>query len=372
MGFWIRLLLYIAPFALGFLGVTGFLIYAGESMPLGMVLEQQAGDTPTLFRYRYGNRDQQYKIMATNRRGPEVLAIGSSRILQFRDRFFNRAPERFYNAAAPAWTLDQIERVLQDIDEAALPRVLILALDPPWFNDAYAPDVFPPDVSDYANLFLVNRSFAQDVLAGESFDISQYLAREDPGGDGAALGLRAIRDGHGFRRDGSEQYGDFLVAQWLSPAGQRAAHMAKMQAGEDMYVRGDTPSPEKLAQLAALLDWAAAHEITVIGYLPSYAPSLWEAMMRGGQHAYVAALPPVLRAMFAERSFAFFDFSDVSGLGLTDADFFDGWHLSELGNLMLYTQMVYALPDLLGPYSDTGLLEADIRSATDTFRVYGG
>lgn len=375
--FWLKLALFLLPFAAVFLLLTGMLVYVGESMPLGMVaaLQQQRDDV--LYRPQYGNRDQQFKALSVNLRRPEVLALGSSRILQFRAAFFDKNPDAFYNAAAPAWRLPQVSRLLHSITPDAMPRVLILAIDPPWFNDAYEGDIFPSDLTDTENILLADRSFAQDVLTGKNFaangiDLGRYLRRDEPGGSGGlALGLRAIRDGHGFRSDGSEQYGDFLVAGFLHPSFMLDNHLMWMRNGEQMYVYGDTVSETALAELAALLDFAAAHDIQVIGFLPSYAPDLWARMMRRGNHRYIEALTPRLREIFAARGMPFFDFSDGLSVDTPDAEFFDGWHASELGNLRLYLKMLAALPDVLGQYSNERALMEIAANAHDTWRVFG-
>jgi hypothetical protein len=377
MDFRLKLVIYLTPFALGFFLLTGVLVYVGESMPLGTVVAMQQADEKVLFRYQYGNRDQAFKLLSANTRRADVLAVGSSRILQFRAGFFNRNPDAFYNAAAPAWRLEQVEQLVYGLEPDALPKVLILAIDPPWFNDDYEGDEFPKPLSDYENLFLVNRSFLQDFLGGvdfsrPGFNTRSYLQRREPGGSGGtALGLRAIRDGHGFRSDGSEQYGDFLVAGWLTQTGQRDVHIRWMQRGRDMYVYGETVSETALTRLSALLDYAAKHDITVIGFLPSYAPNLWERMMRRGRHTYITALTPRLQALFDARGFVFFDFSDGASVDTRTWEFFDGWHASELSNLRLYLKMLEALPDVLGEYSDLTELRQISLQATNTWNVFG-
>jgi hypothetical protein len=374
--FWAKLLAFLLPFALAFCALTGIMIYLGESMPLSWVVaQQQAADV--LYRPKYGNRDQQFKALSVNMRRPEVLALGSSRILQFRAGFFNRKPDAFYNAAAPAWTLPQVSKLFYSLDQEALPRILILAIDPPWFNDAYEADEFSAPVSDLEHLFLVDRSVLQDAIRGEAFDRSgfenaDYLRRDEPGGSGAlALGMRAIRDGHGFRSDGSEQYGDFLIAGWLWQPQQRENHMRMMRRGEQMYVYGETVSEHSLAKLSELLDFAAQHDIIVIGFLPSYAPELWKRMAARGNHNYIEALTPRLRDLFAQHDFPFFDFSDGASTGTADEEFFDGWHASELSNLRLYLAMLEALPDVLGEYSDAEKLSAVAASASYAWDVFG-
>ena len=148
--FWRRIVIFTLPFAVPFLLLTSCLVYMGESMPLAWVVaHQQAGEA--LYRPRYGNRDLQFKTLSINMRQPEVLALGSSRILQFRAGFLTEEPEAFYNAAAPAWTLDQITALVAGIEPGHEPGILILAVDAPWFNDAYLGDVFPPTTSDLSH-----------------------------------------------------------------------------------------------------------------------------------------------------------------------------------------------------------------------------
>jgi hypothetical protein len=232
-------------------------------------------------------------------------------------------------------------------------------------------------VSDLEQLLLVDRSILQDMISGESFgrtgfENAAYFRREEPGGSGAlALGMRAIRDGHGFRSDGSEQYGDFLIADWLWQPQQRENHLEMMRRGEQMYVYGDTVSEPSLNELSVLLDFAAQNDIMVIGFLPSYAPELWERMIARGNHRYIDALTPRLADLFAAHGFPFFDFSDGASTGTADDEFFDGWHASELSNLRLYLAILEALPDILGEYSDYAALSLVAASACNTWGGFG-
>ena len=374
--FWTKLVLYVLPFAVGFALLTGGLMYIGESMPLRWVVWLQQRDDSVLFLNRYGNRDLEFKRLSVNARQPQVMALGSSRILQFRGGFFTIDPSAFYNAAGPGWGLADISELLMTIDRDALPEILFLSLSHPWFHETYNMDVEFADVSDFSNLFAVNRTFIQELLAGErfdrdGFDVTAYLRRVDPGGEGMALGMRAIRDGHGFRSDGSERYGDFLVAGWLGQPEQREYHLELMRAGDDMYAYGDTVSQARLDLLDELLAYAARHDIYVIGFLPPYMPSLWEEMMARGNHGYMVELPEALETLFERHDFSFFDYSNGAWIDLTDEDFFDGWHGSELANLRLYLNIMNALPDVLSPYTDANVLWEIVANADDTWQVFG-
>jgi hypothetical protein len=249
--------------------------------------------------------------------------------------------------------------------------VLLLGLDQPWFNPNFVPENFEPEVSDFAEVFLVNRSVFQELLAGpRPPDFAQLLGRTEPGFGGTALGIRAITDGHGFRNDGSEQYGDFLIAGWLSPETERSRHLEWLRAGERMYVHGNAVSEDALRQLDSLLQYCQQHNVLVVAFFPPFAPSLYAEMLAGGQHTYINPAYERVSHLFDQYSFPLFNFSDGGQFG-TDGDFFDGWHGSERINLQLYITMAQALPDVFGQYSDLATLQQAVSQATDTFNLFG-
>ena len=90
-----KILVFSMPFVIAFLTLTGMLMYIGESMPIEWVVRLQDQDAPILYRVKYGNIDQRYKLTATNYHQPEVLILGSSRMLQFRDVFLNNDRNTF-------------------------------------------------------------------------------------------------------------------------------------------------------------------------------------------------------------------------------------------------------------------------------------
>lgn len=370
--FFKRLTLFLFPFAALIVLVNGALVYVGESMPLALVVMQQQNDE-VLYRPNYGSRDQQFKLMSANARRAEVLAVGSSRVLQMRAGLLTQKPHVFYNAGAPAWQLEQVDALVRGLNDDALPEVLIIGVDPVWFNADYAAPQLPAPASDFETLFSVNRSMLQDIITGKrEYDWARVFARHDPYAGTMALGTRALIDGHGFRSDGSEQYGDFLVGRYLDAATERERHLQWMRDGVDMYVYGvaDSLDLAALARFEALLDDARARGVTVIAFAPPFAPTLYERMVRRGNHAYMDTLHARLRVMLEQRGFYYFDFSDSRQLNVTDADFFDGWHGSERVYLRLFAQMSDTLPDVLGRYTDADVLRAIDAAAGDTFRVF--
>lgn len=370
--FWLKLIAYISPFALIFILVTGYLIYIGESMPLAWVANTQSEAVPSLFRNLYGNRDYAYKLYNIRLREPEIIALGSSRVLQIRDGFFNKNPEAFYNAGAPAWQLEEVYDLVKAIPKEQLPEVILLGIDFPWFNPDYPAAPETVSVNDWENLFLVNRAFIQDLLLGDDFNLEALSKRIEPGSESAlALGIKAIRDGHGFRNDGSEQYGDFLVAQWLSQASERERHLALMRSGGEMYVYGDVVDQTAINMLDDLLDYANENNFIIIGFFPQYMPSLWEEMMHSGHYAYIPQAKESIESAFNLHGFPIFDYSNGAWIGTTDEEFFDGWHASELANLRQYRHLLSYTESILGDYSDDASLARIENAAISTWDVFG-
>jgi hypothetical protein len=368
--FWRKLMLFLVPFALIVVLVNGGLMYLGESMPLAWVVAQQQR-AEALYRPQYGNRDPQFKALSIEARRPEVIAVGSSRVLQMRAGLLTRRPDAFYNAGAPAWQLDQVDALLRGLSAEALPRVIIMGVDPVWFNADYVPQPLDPPASDFAQIFAVSRSVVQEAITGpRRYDWRALLDRREPESGGLALGLRAIADGHGFRSDGSEQYGDFLVAGYLWQPRERERHLEWLRDGVDMYTPTAAPWEAKLAQLDALLAYLRGQGVTVIGFAPPFAPAQVAAIQSGGQLPYLDALAGRLQGLFTAHGFAYLDFADSRALGVSDDDFFDGWHGSERVYLRLFVRMVEALPDTLGAYADSGALRSIDAGVTDTFRVF--
>jgi hypothetical protein len=111
-----------------------------------------------------------------------------------------------------------------------------------------------------------------------------------------------------------------------------------------------------LDEVEALLTFARARGIDVVGFAPPYAPGLYRMMEEDGRHTYRAKSALRLAAAFERQGFRFFDFSDAAAVGAGDDDMFDGFHASEFVCLKMYLAMLESLPETLGRHSDLASL----------------
>src|SRR5690606_20825050 len=102
----------------------------------------------------------QYKVLAVARSRPEIVVVGSSRATTFRREMFARQPEAFYNAATLASIPETVALLVSHLPADPPPRILVLGIDPDFFNvnAAYAPVERLTSSADFQPLEIVRGS----------------------------------------------------------------------------------------------------------------------------------------------------------------------------------------------------------------------
>jgi hypothetical protein len=360
--FLVKLVLFFAPIVLYVALTAAIPLYAGEFSPVEEVAARQSAGEAILYGPAYRDNYYVFKRASTIQRRPEVLVLGSSRSMQFRAGLFG-LNERFYNAGGAAQSVFEARRFVADLPADSLPRLLIVGLDQPWFNAGTGGQHSPSRIQHQidaergaaANRAMnTGRFFFWDLCQGK-IPLLQLLRRQDPVSGRTAVGIAAAVRGAGFRNDGSYQYGTLLNPD---PVDRRMAEgYQRLRDGAGHFVPGDAVSQPGLDEVEALLTFARARGIDVVGFAPPYAPGMYRRMEEDGRHTYRAKSASMLTAAFERRGFRFFDFSDAAAVGAGDDDMIDGFHASEFVCLKMYLAMLETLPETLGRYSDLGLLK---------------
>ncbi len=376
--FFSRLLIYLLPIGIYLGSTTSTAIYAGEYLPLQQVITQQTGEQPVLYGRAYRDNYFSYKLLSTLYRQPEVLAVGSSRTQQYRSMFFDKKSAAFYNAGQAAQSIYDMQQFIASLDKDHLPKVLILGLDQPWFNAAshYSQPAVSQVLDDETSVdpmraMHVSSDVLADLVDGK-INLSRLTDRHEPVYKTSAIGFNAIMNGMGFRNDGSYQYGDDIQNPPSNDERLAEAFDDIAQNLDSHFVAGDEVSQQALDTLDSILQFGKAHGITIIGFAPPYAPSVYQRMMADGNHTYIAKEVQAIQVLFNRYGYVYFDFSDASALGATDDDMIDGFHASEFIYLRMYLHMLNQLPLVLGQYSDPQFLQplAQERPAS-RFELFG-
>src|SRR5262249_15069181 len=93
----VKLAFFLLPFALILIVAVGLAVYSGEVMPLFRVIDWQSHVPSVRYDPLFAENHFAYKLLTAARRQPEVIAIGSSRVYEFRAELLNKNPAAFYN-----------------------------------------------------------------------------------------------------------------------------------------------------------------------------------------------------------------------------------------------------------------------------------
>ncbi|MFZ5802858.1 MAG: hypothetical protein ACOY3K_07125 [Candidatus Omnitrophota bacterium] len=331
-----RLTFRLAVFSLPIVLVLAFPAYvmgrAGEFTSTRKVMElQEKNERPYMICPAYNDPWGYIKYKSAQHRGADILALGSSRVMMLRQTFF-RVP--FYNGARGVSEMKHFRIFLEALPEKARPKILLMGLDPNFFNPGWVwsssfPIYYEPP--RYKEWLLVLGKRWKDVywdLARGAFELGM-LRRQTPGIE--RIGLIAKAKNNGFLNDGSYLYQDFFDARKTeihAPADESFKEdLENVRMGRDVYVPASEISESSLAELERFLAQARRMKVHVIGYVPPYAPAVYKALrLKGQDDAFLGRLEPVLKPLFKKYGFSFFDFKNPEILSGVDEEFHDGEH----------------------------------------------
>lgn len=331
----------------GFLGFFELIFWrARECWPSTWVLQAFAKDPQTLYGPRYFAPGMDAIKLAILRQGNvKVLALGSSRVTQFRAPMFAPMQEGFLNAGLMIGSAQDLVSTAALFTEGKLPapRVIIVGIDPWWMKQNVRPESSAgwlsresrSTVTAAAHLEAMRRFLAKAEVPWSV--LRPGNARKDLFYGYNAIGLGAL-NGNSFRADGS-----VLVCD----------HIADFVRTGRYQDRESPPVIERIRSLSAQfgrtpgLDWERADKaiaalgalqakgIEVCAFLPPFSTECDQALR---QTDGLSAWYQEYRTEFLQRvNAAGIDCVDVRSpatYGLTDEYMIDGFHPGDV--LMTY------------------------------------
>lgn len=231
-----------------------------------IITSQAENKKQILYGVLYSAPDIYYKYHSVLRRRPEVIVAGSSRVLKFRDKFFND-DVRFFNAGRIADKLAHVSRFIDWLPANKTPKIMILGMDSWWFQctpfeeNLGSPDN-PPSLGNIFSEWLTVYKYC--VI--NRFNLKSLFT--DTYHDGKTrIGVRALFYNTGYRNDGSLNEDGFASDPYNRKYGKDhtfSSFMASLQNPKNRY---DTVCQASLDELKNLLEKCKSRNIQVIGYL---------------------------------------------------------------------------------------------------------
>jgi hypothetical protein len=351
----------------------GVWLRVGEFVTAAQAVQAQSSDRQVLFGQAYSNRTRAYKWHAVRLRRPEVLALGSSRVLQFRSEAFS---SRFFNAGGNADCLEDLGAFLFDLPEDARPAQVIVGLDQWWFNGTYtAPGCRSDQATESPALSAFTGAWLDtwwDALAGK-FTLADVLAAPRVDGE-SRIGLNAWLNRNGFRNDGSYLYGG-IIGDPENPAKNAdyrfLGTIARIRAGAARFTPGRSVDDGRVSVFREFLRQCRARRIHVTAFLPPFPRAVLNAMHGfRGRFDYMEALPSRLGRVAAEEGVFLGDMTDLAALGFSDLEAIDGYHCSEKAYLAVLIRLAQSDPTLASHVNDPKALAERLAQARGRFVVF--
>lgn len=348
---------------------TGLVIYAAAAeWMVHRLNETYVGDAVVIDRQLHENA--LYGSALTNDTGflkygiisrtqPEIIALGTSRSMQFRAPFFKDAT--FYTTGGLGRSVDAMEEIFDRISSDYVPKIVILAVDWFWFNPnhsaAKVPSIFEEDhpLSNRAYLY---GSLYRELLKNENVRaqlVHPEIVARDLVGNRPTIGLMAGGKNTGFRPDGSFQYGGEILHPQTTEERFDQAHQ-EIQNGTAGFERCDHVDEKRILRLAELITKMRERGAHVIVLLPPFPNEIYQALMESkGHRDFILQFEGSVRDLCAEQNVPFYDFSNMAWLGASDEEAYDGYHASERAYGRIVLQ--FESDPVIAPYINKAFIE---------------
>ena len=369
--FFKKLLLFLLPLILVFPPPFFVFYFSGELTPMPTIVEKQRSNNLVLYGPSYFTELPEGPIrpITIHERQPKILALGDSRVLQFRSKFFKDS-KNFYNGGGLIDELDDFKKIIAGISIGAEPKLLLMDLEQDQFI-SFSANATANSTSTIRRInYWINgwRKAYFDFFLGK-YSISDLLA-SNPGQDGVfRIGLNARANNNGMRNDGSYFYGKYTSEVHERPNFDESYRQIREGAGSFAYA--NDVAPGSIATVEAFLGYAKSRGIYVIGFLPPFPHAIYTVVHSGAhEYGYLDKLEPLLAPIFKKYGYAFYNFSDLADLGATDKETIDGLHVSEKATLRLFIKMAEQNFTLQN-YVDLPYLKEKLAGATGAYNVFG-
>ncbi len=311
-----------------------------------------------------------YKYISNNEQ-KDILTLGSSRILQFREQMFKNS---FYNAGYTVSSIKEFQ-IFMNLIKGKYPKILIISLDQWMFNKNWPDHKTPKSPSYYKsnpNNSVKFQNFLKvyrDIFAGKiKFDL---LTKTNENIKEIGLSAKFVKQG--YFNDGSMFYGvqidKLLKKDKTSYDFEFNETINRITKGIDKFEYSSEVNEEAFDDLNKFLKFCYENKIYVVSFLPPYSKKVYDEMLKSGKYSYLGKINEKVKPIVEKYGFEFYDFSLTESINSSDTEFLDGFHGSEVTYLKLLITMIKS-NSALSKYCDLNKLETDLNNAKNSYIVY--
>jgi hypothetical protein len=369
--FCLKIAVFILPLFLFLVPPIYILYHTGENFnDLDATLKS---NRKSIIGYSYNEKNYRYlkwKKLMTHKRF-EVIALGSSRVLQFRENMFETS---FYNAGYTISGVADFIPFLKTIPKEKHPKYLIIGLDQWMFNKNWDAIKTIKDASFWTEAFSKNPDTKtilttwQDLLASKyNFNITNHKNEIQ------LIGLNACVNNLGFRNDGSMDYGNGIKKKIAKDPTANDYNFndtfSRIEEGRIQFKYGNHINPKALSELEKLLNYCKINQIHVVGFFSPFADAVNKKMNDSKKFQYKDKLYESCSPLFKKYSFELYDYSNLKSVKSNDNEVIDGFHGSENIYAKILLDMLNS-GSRLNEVSNIKKLTIDLKNPINRYLVY--
>ncbi|MCE3046642.1 hypothetical protein [Helicobacter kayseriensis] len=278
-----------------------------------------------------------YRLALIKQVKPEIIAIGSSRVGQFRQKFFSRS---FVAAANASNSLEEMQQFITKILKLYRPKPMILGVDPWWFNkkipntsnatyqSLQGKEISPSKIFNSVKIFSQHPELFKHLLSSNLTTHNPYTTLD-------SLGFRAIIKSDGSLSDGSYLY--FSTLSGIAPANDRQFLDSKYRIKNEIFpfYYGEKLDPKRIKLFEHIMEFLKQNQFHFIVLTTPFAPTIYNILIHDdlNRYQYINDF-----ASFA-RDNKIFNFLNPNKIKLSDCEFYDGFH----GGDIAYSKILNAI-----------------------------
>jgi hypothetical protein len=329
-----KVFLFILPVGLFFAFPLVVFIVSKEYYSVPKAIRYQTENPEALVGFAYGGDDISFKEKLVAEKNPEVFALGASITGEFRKEFFIESAN-FVTASNAVVTINDMKSFVENLPLDNKTKLII-------FGFTARQTFFSPDMSNSKK----TKMTAATLLDRSRLIYWQYMTGKfslktlwEKSRSAKKIGMTAYINNDGFRGDGSYQYDKILTDSNRKEILQSSidGFLSDYQKNRELSGYEHPFLDTTTNSLVELLELCKKKNIYAIGFLQPYPSEMYQEFTKFSD-SNMKKTSKTLEEIFTDNDFAFFDFSDISVLGLkkNNTEFVDWGH----GTDKLYLRMV--------------------------------
>ena len=304
---------------------------------------------PLLWGPAFGQQHATYKLARSIYLRPEIIFLGSSRVTQFRD-YMAPSKAKIYNASLAASSFSDAYRYIKSLIPKHRPQLIILGIDPWWFDPVSDKDQKSPLSTNFNTRSLISNT----INATLNIKVLRTLIGDkinydfDALGGRTPIGYNASTQSRGFRPDGSYQYGNILLANLSTQNVMGMGYKAnfKFYVDETTLSRGRMKyvgqvSKQQVDLIKKIINFTRSNNVKIILFFPPMASALFQTIQSlPKQRSYFDNIRKSVKLAAKDTDVEFYDYHNLGTLGISDYHTLDALHVDEIATLAVLEAMV--------------------------------